>query len=39
VKLADRKARFDSIRQRFPELAQALTVGLALLTFERSHIQ
>jgi hypothetical protein len=33
------KARFEAIRQRFPDLAQALTEGLALLTFEGSHIQ
>jgi hypothetical protein len=33
------KARFDAIRQCYPDLAQALTEGLALLTFEGSHIQ
>jgi hypothetical protein len=33
------KARLDSIRQRFPDLAQALSDGLALLTFEPSQVQ
>ena len=33
------KARFEAIRQRYPELAQALTEGLALLAFEGSYIQ
>ena len=33
------KARLDAIRQRYPDLAQALSDGLALLTFEASQVQ
>jgi hypothetical protein len=33
------KARLEAIRQRFPDLAQALAEGLAFLTFEGSQIQ
>ena len=33
------KARLDTIRQRYPDLAQALSDGLALLTFETSQVQ
>jgi hypothetical protein len=33
------KTRLDSIRQCYPDFVQALTEGLALLTFEGSHIQ
>jgi len=33
------KARLDAIRQRYPDLAQALSDGLALLTFEPSQVQ
>jgi hypothetical protein len=38
-RFAQIKARFAAIRQRFPDLAHAFTEGLALLTFEGSHIQ
>ena len=33
------KARLDTIRERYPDLAQALSDGLALLTFEASQVQ
>ena len=33
------KTRLDAIRQRYPDLAQALSDGLALLTFEPSQVQ
>ena len=33
------KARLNNIRQLYPEFVQTLTDGLALLTFEGSHIQ